>query len=225
MMTVPSQCEDSHLKPCTFEASTLLPIVIAELKVHLHQRYLTTADFTARVQISPPSLPLSTASPRMHGHRCLQLASGGVCGQIAVPRRGSLALCSSADEHTSGCAKAYADATKREVSFPFPTRNVFALQPTLGSLSLSCQIPLPREEEEEGTCAFCAPCIVSVPSSSISFRGGWNHLLRATNSACLANRLEPEFKASPDVNVGFIVESSSGSGQVKCFLAIWFGPI
>ncbi|KAJ8503889.1 hypothetical protein OPV22_004775 [Ensete ventricosum] len=209
------------------QASTLLPIVIAELKVHLHQRYLTTADFTARVQISPPSLPLSTASPRMHGHRCLQLASGGVCGQIAVPRRGSLALCSSADEHTSGCAKAYADATKREVSFPFPfpTRNVFALQPTLGSLSLSCQIPLPREEEEEGTCAFCAPCIVSVPSSSISFRGGWNHLLRATNSACLANRLEPEFKASPDVNVGFIVESSSGSGQVKCFLAIWFGPI
>ncbi|CAL9754196.1 unnamed protein product, partial [Musa acuminata subsp. burmannicoides] len=101
-MTVASQCQDSHLKPCTFEGNSspttgtncspmiinfflLLPlsqalILLIQRKtlrparskssslppsfrssspsVHLQQRYQTTADFTARVQISLPSLPL-----------------------------------------------------------------------------------------------------------------------------------------------------------------------
>ncbi|CAL9163465.1 unnamed protein product, partial [Musa hybrid cultivar] len=92
------------LRPARSKSSSLPPSFRSSSpNVHLQQRYQTTADFTARVQISLPSLPPSTASPRMHGHQCrewtrrkgqgrLPLASGGVCGQIAVPRRGSLAL-------------------------------------------------------------------------------------------------------------------------------------
>ncbi|URE06781.1 hypothetical protein MUK42_19619 [Musa troglodytarum] len=114
--------------------------------VHLQQGYQTAADFTARVQISP--LPLQLLS------ECMAIsAENGRVEKAARSRQAvacadksrylvvALSLCSSADEHTGACAKPYADATKREVPFPFPTRNVFALQPSLGSQSVSCQIP------------------------------------------------------------------------------------
>ncbi|URE07167.1 hypothetical protein MUK42_12456, partial [Musa troglodytarum] len=89
----------------------------------------------------------------------------------------ALSLCSSADEHTGACAKPYADATKRDVPFPFPTRNVFALQPSLGSQSVSCQIP--SSLRGRGGCSR-SPSPSPSPSLSASVVDGTTWCMRQT---------------------------------------------